>query len=163
MRVSLIVAMAKNRVIGINNELPWHLPADLKHFKALTTGNPILMGRKTFDSIGRPLPGRRNIVLTRNSDWQAEGVETVSDLADCLDSCRDTVGELFIIGGEQIYGLAFPFADRIYLTEVDLTPEGDAYFPEFAGADWQQVSEDPHAAEGGKPAYSFKVFDRIKA
>lgn len=160
-RVSLIVAMAKDRVIGKENGLPWHLPADLKYFKATTMGKPIVMGRKTFESIGRPLPGRKNIVITRNPEWQAEGITVCASLADARHQCVDA-DEVMIIGGAQIYAATLPSVDRVYLTEVDTIVEGgDAYFPAIDESEWHEVSRETHGPEGDVPGYSFIVLDRI--
>lgn len=160
MALSLIVAMAKDRAIGRDNDLPWHLPADLKYFKSVTMGKPIVMGRKTYDSIGRPLPGRRNIVITRNADWQADGVDVVSSLAEAKELALGH-DEAMIIGGAQIYAQALEYVDRLYITEVDLlVPDADAHFPEFASENWTEVSRETHPAEGGKPGYSFVVYER---
>jgi dihydrofolate reductase len=127
--IALIVAMDRQRAIGKAGALPWHLPADLKHFKALTIGHSILMGRKTFDSIGKPLPGRKNLVLTRQRNWQHPGVHAVTDIDAAIASCS---GELWVIGGAEIYALALPLADRVELTEIDTTVAGaDTWFPEL--------------------------------
>ena len=164
MTVSLIVAMSKNRVIGADGGMPWHLPADLKYFKATTLGKPIIMGRKTFDSIGRPLPGRRNIVITRNSDWHYDGVDVVAtiDAAVALASAADETGEIMITGGAQIYAQAMPQVDRMYITEITAELEGDTYFPEFRRQEWAEVSRESHAAVDDKPAYAFVVYERRK-
>lgn len=160
MTLSIIVAMAENRAIGKDNDLPWHLPADLKYFKATTMGKPIIMGRKTFDSIGRPLPGRRNIVITRNTGWAADGVEVAPSVAEAREMVASEE-EAMIIGGAQIYALALDLVDRLYVTEVGLSVEdADAFFPDLSEGDWSCVSRDKHAAEGDKPAYSFVVYDR---
>ncbi|MBM6552122.1 type 3 dihydrofolate reductase [Marinomonas ostreistagni] len=165
--LSLIVAMSTNRVIGINNALPWHLPNDLKYFKQVTMGKPIIMGRNTFESIGRPLPGRRNIVITRNPDYQAEGIDVVSSLEAAIqlgeDICLiDGHEEVMVIGGAQIYELTLPQADRLYITHVDAEVEGDAFFPEV---DWQQyrkAGEEAFAAEGPNPYdYRFSVYEKV--
>lgn len=158
--ISMIVAMGENRLIGRDNDLPWHIPADLKFFKATTMGKPMIMGRKTFDSIGRPLPGRRTIVVTRNPDWACEGVEVASSLDDAL-KLAEGADEVMIVGGAQIYAQALAKADRLYVTEVALSLEGDAYFPEINDAEWGVVSRENHEAEGKNPAYSFVVYDRI--
>lgn len=131
--LSLIVAMSRNRVIGHQNQLPWHLPEDLKHFKATTMGNPIIMGRKTFESIGRPLPGRENIVVTRNPAYREEGVIVVHSLAEAIKACGDR--DAFVIGGAQLYQDALPLADRLYVTLIDQDFAGDTYFPEI---DWEK-------------------------
>ena len=146
MKLSLIVAVSRNGVIGLNNQLPWHLPEDLKYFKSVTTGKPIVMGRKTYDSIGRPLPGRTNIVITRDASWSAPGVEVAQTLETALElgaTACDAAGaeEIMVIGGEQIYRMTLPVADRLYLTQVDAEVEGDAYFPEVDSACWTQVDE----------------------
>lgn len=132
----LIAAVAKNRAIGLDNQLLWRLPDDLKRFKTLTMGHPILMGRKTFESLGRVLPGRRHLVLSRNPDWRAEGVEVFANMEEALASCVD-IEKVYVIGGEQIYRLSLPFADVLELTEVDDAPVGDAFFPELVAKEWQ--------------------------
>jgi len=135
--ISLIVAHDKNRVIGYENKMPWHLPGDLQYFKEMTMGKPIIMGRKTFESIGRPLPGRRNIVISRNERYNADGIEVVSSLDEALQLTKDDV-EVMIIGGEQIFRIALPLAQRLYITEIHNEFKGDTYFPEYEG--WQLVS-----------------------
>jgi dihydrofolate reductase len=133
-RVVLVAAVARNGVIGHDGDLPWRIPEDLKHFKTLTLGGTLVMGRKTYDSIGRPLPGRRTIVVTRQRDWSADGVETALSLDEALALAGD-VEEVFIVGGAEIYRQAMPFADVIELTEVDQDPDGDTHFPQLpAGA-----------------------------
>jgi dihydrofolate reductase len=166
MKISLIVAVSRNGVIGIDNQLPWHLPEDLKYFKSVTMGKPIIMGRKTFDSIGRPLPGRTNIVITRDSSWQVDGVEVARTLAQAMTlgqlACAQAdVDEAMVIGGEQIYRMTLPAADRLYLTEVQAEVEGDAFFPEFDTKDWHQVSEQLPEVTDTHP-YRFIVLERIK-
>ena len=142
MKLSLIVAMSNNGVIGIDNTLPWHLPEDLKYFKQVTMGKPIIMGRKTYDSIGRPLPGRLNIVITRDDRWTAEGVSVVHSLEQALALAAQQPGdEAMVIGGEQIYRLALPMAQRLYLTRVDADIDGDAFFPSIDERQWVQVQE----------------------
>ncbi|WP_417465101.1 dihydrofolate reductase [Kordiimonas sp.] len=158
--ISMIVAMGENRLIGRDNGLPWHLPADLKFFKATTMGKPMIMGRKTFDSIGRPLPGRRTIVVTRNADWSHEGVEVAPSLDDAFKFAEGE-DEVMVVGGAQIYKQALAKADRLYVTEVALSPEGDAYFPEISDAEWGVASRESHPAEADTPAYSFVTYDRI--
>lgn len=131
MLISLIVAMAENRVIGRDNQMPWHLPADLRHFKSVTLGKPVIMGRKTFESIGRPLPGRRNLVISRNTEWQADGVETVNSL-DAALALVNAHDEVMIIGGGQLYRDALPLAHRLYLTHIELNvDDADTWFPDF--------------------------------
>jgi len=133
--VSLVVAMARNRVIGRNNALPWRLSEDLKRFNAITMGKPILMGRKTFESIGKPLPGRANLVLTRDRAWQANGVLTVGSVDEAIDRSR-RAPELAVIGGAEVYRLALPATDIIYLTRVEADIEGDTRFPEIDPGEW---------------------------
>jgi len=166
MKRSMIVAMAENRVIGINNNLPWYLPNDLKYFKQVTMGKPILMGRKTYESIGKPLPGRTNIVITRNESWQANGVKVVHSLEDAFSLANSIVeidgqDEMMVIGGDQIYQTSLPAIDRIYLTKVHAEVDGDAYFPELDWSEWKEVAREDFKAEGPNPYdYSFIVFDR---
>lgn len=140
-RIELVVAAARNGVIGRDNGLPWRLPEDLKRFKALTMGHPILMGRKTFASIGKPLPGRKNIVLTRDASFEPEGVCVVHSWDDALLAADGLT--LMVIGGAEIYALALPQADRIHLTEVDADVEGDAHFPSLDGR-WREVAREVH-------------------
>ncbi len=164
--LSIIVAAARNGVIGRNNALPWHLPEDLRYFKQVTMGKPIVMGRKTFESIGRPLPGRTNIVVTRQADYSPEGVRVVASLEQALALAEDIAlidgsEELMVIGGAEIYAAALPLAKRLYLTEVDAEVEGDAYLPAVDWAQWTEVSRQRHAAEGSNPhPYSFVVYER---
>jgi len=158
--VSIIAAMDRNRLIGSNNQLPWHLPADLGHFKQVTMGKPIIMGRKTYESIGRALPGRTNIVLTRSSDFNAEGVLTANTLEQALDyvSAED---EVMIIGGSAIYELTLPRADRLYLTYVENSFEGDAWFPDFDLEQWHIIASEEHSAdEKNSSAYRFVTYAR---
>jgi dihydrofolate reductase len=145
--VSLIVAMAQNGVIGRDNTLPWRLPKDLKRFKASTLGKPILMGRKTFESIGRPLPGRPNLVLTRDRFWDAEGVTVVHSVEEALTHSGGC-DELVAIGGAEIYRLILPFARRIYLTHVHADVPGDTFFPDFDPTQWADVECSMHPADG---------------
>lgn len=160
MKVSLIVAMADNNAIGVDNQLPWHLPADLKYFKAVTMGKPIIMGRKTFESIGRPLPGRQNIVITRNQDWSSDGVTIVRSTEQAV-AAASPVDEVMVIGGAEIYRAMLPSVNKLYVTEVALSVEGDAFFPNIDPAEWQEVSREPHAAEADKPAYAFVTYERV--
>ena len=155
MIISIIVAMARNRVIGKNNRLPWHLPADLKHFKETTMGHPIIMGRKTYESIGRPLPGRTNIVVTRNPEFRAEGCTVVHSLEEALRAAEEAE-EVFVIGGATLYREALPIANRIYLTLVEADIEGDTLFPEIDSDSWEEVHCETHPSDERNPyAYSF--------
>jgi len=141
MILTLIAAMAKNRVIGNQGKIPWQLPEDMAHFKESTWGHPILMGRKTFDSIGKPLPGRKNIVITRNASWKREGVSVVHSLEEALSLCQSEM-EAFVIGGAEIYAQAYPRADRLLFTLIEQEMEGDAFFPDFPiEKDFQIASE----------------------
>jgi len=142
--ISLVVAMTENRVIGIENRLPWHIPEDLKRFKKITSGHPIIMGRKTFESIGRPLPNRTNIVITRNKDYRAEGVVSCFSLEEAIEWAGRApgAGEIFVIGGGEIFKQALPKADRIYLTIVEWPFEGDAFFPAFDEKKFREVSQE---------------------
>lgn len=146
MLLSLIAAMAQDRVIGKDNAMPWHLPADLRHFKAVTLGKPVVMGRRTFESIGRPLPGRRNIVISRNPQWQAEGVEVATSLDAALALLTDCE-EAMIIGGGQLYAEALPRADRLYLTYIDAQLNGDTHFPDYLSLGWQELERSTHPAD----------------
>lgn len=157
--MSLIVAVAANGVIGRDGDLPWRIPADLGFFKQTTMGKPIVMGRKTWDSIGRPLPGRNNIVLTRDQSFQAEGATVVADLEAALAAAGDAP-EVMIIGGAQIYAIALPHAERVYLTEVHAAPEGDTRLPEFSSDEWREIAREDHEAEGETPAFSFVTLER---
>ena len=145
-QLALVVAMARNGVIGRGNALPWHLPDDLRHFKALTLGKPILMGRKTFAAIGRPLPGRDNLVLTREHEWRADGVSTVHSLDEALERAQ-RASELMVIGGAEVYRLTLPLAQRIYLTEVLADVQGDTFFPPLDVADWRELQSTSHPAD----------------
>jgi dihydrofolate reductase len=148
MRISIIAAMADNGVIGRDGHLPWHLKADLQRFKRLTMGHTIIMGRKTWESIGRPLPGRRMVVITRQSGYQADGVQVAGCLDDALALARAAGDEeAFIIGGAEIYRLALPLADRLYLTRVLVPVDGDTTFPEFDASRWRLVESEQHPAD----------------
>ncbi|MBW2472126.1 MAG: type 3 dihydrofolate reductase, partial [Deltaproteobacteria bacterium] len=146
MRISLIVAMAENRVIGRDNQLPWRIPADLKHFKALTMGKPIIMGRKTYESIGRPLPGRDNIVITGDTSYRAEGCQVVHTLEEALRSAGGAE-EAMIIGGATLYRQTLKDADRLYLTLVKAQPEGDTWFPKIEPQEWREIRREVHRAD----------------
>ncbi|WP_156970630.1 dihydrofolate reductase [Andreprevotia chitinilytica] len=158
MRLALISAVGQNGVIGIDNKLPWHLPEDLKRFKALTMGSPMLMGRKTFESLPGLLPGRRHLVVSRNADWQAAGAEVFPSIEAAAAACKD-VETLFVIGGGEIYRQALPLADALYLTEVALSPEGDAYFPAFDRNDWQETERDEQVSAKGV-AFAYVTYQR---
>tara|TARA_Y100000782_G_scaffold20848_1_gene22252 strand:- start:2441 stop:2944 length:504 start_codon:yes stop_codon:yes gene_type:complete len=166
-KLAIIVAQDKNRAIGIENKLPWHLPEDLRYFKRVTMGKPIIMGRNTFDSIGRPLPGRVNIVVSRQEGYSPEGVKVVNSLEAATELAEsicliDGVDEAMIIGGAQIYSQAIGVADRLYLTEVDAEINGDAWFPEFDRSAWNEIGRENFLAEGPNPYnYSFIVLDKI--
>lgn len=139
--VSIIVAIARNRVIGCENKLIWHISEDLKHFKAVTTGHPVIMGRKTFESIGKPLPGRINVIITRNSSYAPEGCRTASSLDEAL-GMFPAEEEVFIIGGGEIYGQALPTANKLYITEIDADFDGDTLFPEWNKKEWKEISRE---------------------
>jgi dihydrofolate reductase len=162
MHISILAAVAENGVIGRDGRLPWHLGDDLKRFKRLTMGHTIVMGRKTWESIGRPLKGRRMVVITRQTDYRAEGVEVMSGLDRALEVAA-TVGEeqVFVIGGGEIYRLALPRADRLYITRVHANVEGDAYFPELDANAWRMVESDAHAAndENDHP-FTFETYEQ---
>ena len=142
-RITLIAAVARNGVIGRRGALPWHLPDELAHFKATTMGHPLVMGRTTFEAIGRVLPGRRTIVVTRDLHWQHPGVETAHSFAEAV-SLAGPADEVFVAGGAQIYAEAMPYAHRMVITEVDDEPEGDTWFPSWARADWREESREAH-------------------
>lgn len=160
--ISLIVAVAENGVIGHAGDLPWRIPADLKFFKETTMGKPIVMGRKTWQSIGRPLPGRDNIVITRDGDFQAPGAKVVLSVNAAVEAAG-AAPEIMIIGGAQIYAAALPLAHRVYLTEVHASPLGDTHLPDFASADWREVAREDHEADGDLPGFSFVTLERIVA
>lgn len=152
----MIAAMANNRVIGLDNKMPWHLPADLQHFKKVTTGKPVIMGRKTFESIGRPLPGRRNIIITRNSEYTAQGIEVVTT-PDAALKLVATAEEVMIIGGGNIYEQFLPKAERLYLTFIDLDVKGDTQFPDYNKvANWYVKEEqENHPDDKNLSSYKF--------
>ncbi len=144
--VCIIVAAAENNAIGKDNQLLWHLPDDLKFFKQTTSGFTVIMGRKTFESFGKPLRNRRNIIITRQGDYHAEGTETVHSLEAALEQCSEE-GRVFIIGGAEIYGQALPLTDELYLTRVHAAPEGDTYFPEVDLSEWELLWQEAHPAD----------------
>lgn len=164
MILSAIVATAKNNVIGKDNDIPWYLPADLKYFKKITIGHHIIMGRKCYESIGRPLPKRTNVVVTRNPFFIATGCLIAHNVAEAVALAEaNGESEVFIIGGGQIYEIAMPYIDRLYLTEVDLSVEGDIFFPEIDENLWKLTSEEKHSAdEKNEHNYTFKILERIK-
>ncbi len=167
MKICLIAALAQNRVVGINNQLPWHLPEDLKYFRRTTTGKTVIMGRKTYESIGRPLPNRSNIVVSANPECKIEHVQVVNSLGAALElaeniSLINGVDEIMVIGGATLYAAALPMADRLYLTHVHAEVEGDAYFPEVDFSAWREITREDFAASENNPyAYSFVVYDKI--
>ena len=158
-RISLIAAVARNAVIGRDNALIWHIPADLAHFKKITHGHPIVMGRHTWESIGRALPGRRNIVITRQERYAATGAETAASLAQALELCAEAP-EVFVIGGALVYAEALPLAHRLWLTEIDAAPGGHVRFPEGPREAFEQVSREHHDAQGSLPAFDFVLYER---
>ena len=166
MRVSLIWAMADNGVIGLNNGLPWRLPVDMKHFMTTTLGKPVVMGRKTLESMKSPLPGRTNIVLTRDPNWQRDGVLLVRDMPAAMALAEqqgliDGVDEVMVIGGAEIYALALPMAERLYVTRVNAQPAGDVYFPPIDLGAWRLLSQQQHAAdERHSAACLIEVYER---
>ena len=155
--ISFIVAHDKNRVIGYQNGMPWHLPGELKYFKEMTMGKPVVMGRKTFESIGRPLPGRRNIVITRNADYHVEGIEVVSSLEKALELAKEAP-EIMIIGGAQIFEQAMPLADKLYVTIIDHEFPGDTYFPNYEG--WKKTAEQPPIVTPEGYRYQYCIFEK---
>ncbi|MDR5864089.1 dihydrofolate reductase [Halomonas campisalis] len=163
--IAMIAALSRNRVIGVDNQLPWYLPEDLKFFKRMTQAKPLVMGRKTFASIGRPLPGRLNIVVTRDPDFHHDGVRVCHDLAAALaladqQATIDAAEEIMVMGGGEIYAQALPYASRLYLTEVDIEVQGDARFPALDDAEWEEVQRVPGSPAEGQPAYDFVEYRR---
>jgi dihydrofolate reductase len=162
MIVSLLVAASENNVIGKDNQLPWHLPNDLKYFKNLTWGMPILMGRKTFDSIGKPLPGRKSIVITRNKDWQEEGVAVVHSIEEAIQKAESFgVKEIFVIGGAEIFKTSLTTADRLYLTRIHHPFDGDVYFPKVSPDEWELTSSRFCEADEKNPFnHTYQVWEK---
>lgn len=160
MKLTIVVAFAKNRVIGIDNKLPWNIPADLKHFREVTTGKPVLMGRKTFESIGRPLPNRKNIIVTRDLMWDADGVRIAANIEDAIYIAAEEHDECMIIGGAMVYEQCLPYVHAMELTLIDDFPAGDAYFPSFSWDDFNEVSREDIPKDGDTPAYSFVRLER---
>lgn len=160
--INIVVAKASNNVIGAKNDLIWHLPNDLKHFKSLTSGHPIIMGRKTFESLGRPLPNRTNIVVTRDQNWNAEDIEIASSLQKAIEAAKKIDDDIYIIGGGNIYKQAIEFTDVLYITEVHHEFDGDTYFPEIDSDEWEEVErEDFKKDEKHLYAYSFVTYKKI--
>ena len=162
--IVFIVAVADNGVIGLDNAMPWHLRSDLKRFKATTIGKPVVMGRKTFESIGRPLPGRRNLVISRNAGFTAPGIEVFSSIEDALTTLTEgeAPAELMVIGGGHLYAQLLPRADRLYLTHIDLVAEGDTRFPEYEGPQWRCIEQETHQPDARNPhSYRFETLERI--
>lgn len=166
MRIALIWAMSENRVIGRDNQLPWYLPNDLQYFKRVTSGKPVIMGRKTYDSIGKPLPNRTNIIITRDPNYQAEGCQVVHSLDDAISLAQAQVAagggdEVIVMGGAEIYAQALPLADRLYVTLVHAHVAGDAEFPAIDFDAWREIARQDYSAEGPNPYdYSFVVYER---
>lgn len=156
MIISIIVAMSENRVIGRNNQLPWHLPGDLKHFKSVTWGKPILMGRLTYESIGRPLPGRTNIVLTHDPSYMAPGCVVVNSFEHAMNAAKG-FDELMVIGGARVFEKMLPMADRLYLTQIHATVEGDTFFPEWESNQWV-ACEKNHFSANDHQRYAYSIY-----
>lgn len=157
--LTLVAAMARNRAIGLDGAMPWHLPAELRHFKRVTMGKPIVMGRKTWESIGRVLPGRQNIVVTRNASYRAEGCDMAASLDEAVAMAIGS--EVMIIGGGQLYAEALPHADRMVLTLVDCEPEADTWFPRWRAEDWQQVSSREETSDDSNP-FDYRVIELLR-
>ncbi|MCK0715510.1 dihydrofolate reductase [Chromohalobacter sarecensis] len=163
--IALVAAMSRERVIGVDNKMPWHLPEDLKFFKRVTMNKPLVMGRKTFESIGKPLPGRLNIVVTRDRGYFHDGISVCHDLASALEMADgqaiiEGVEDICVIGGGEIFAAALPCATRLYLTEVDVAVDGDAWFPAFDTTHWQETQRVPGQGGDGKPDYAFVHYER---
>ena len=158
--ITIIAAVAANRAIGLRGEMPWHLPDELRHFKKMTLGKPVIMGRKTHESIGMVLPGRQNIVVTRNAGYTSAGVEVVNSLEDALDTGPGH--ELMVIGGGELYRLTMPLASRLLLTVVDCEPEADTYFPDWRNGDWELVGAVAHKADD-RHAHAFELQEWLRA
>ncbi|MEH7224390.1 dihydrofolate reductase [Bacillus sp. JJ1566] len=159
--ISLLVAMDKNQLIGRDNDLPWRLPADLAYFKRVTMGHPIIMGRKTYDSIGRPLPGRENIIVTRDTSYTAEGCKVIHSIDEIVKMNEEIDQELFVIGGAEIFKAILPYSDRLYITEIEEEFEGDTYFPAFDKSLWKIISEEKGIRDEKNPYdYTFLVYEK---
>ncbi len=160
-RISIIVAMAQNRTIGINNSLPWRCPEDLRHFKALTMGHHMIMGRKTFDSIGKPLPGRTSVVVSRNPSLEIEGCIVAHSLGDAIAACAGDT-EIFVVGGADLYAQALPLVNKLYVTEIRQSIEGDAHFPEFEKKQWREIAREQHSQDQPQPLeYHFVTYEKL--
>jgi dihydrofolate reductase len=158
-RLSIIVAMARNRVIGVDNRLPWHIPGELKYFKQLTMGHHIIMGRKTYESIGRPLPGRVTVIVTRDTRYSQEGCLVAHSLEEAIRLAEGDE-EVFFVGGDSLYRQALPLVDRLYITEIQADFEGDAHFPEFDCGIWSEASRSPQVTDDGL-GFDYVVYDRV--
>lgn len=162
--ITLIAAMGKNREIGFKGKLPWDLPSELNHFRETTRGCPVIMGRRTHESIGRPLPGRKNIIITRDPSYSAEGCVTVGTIEDALAAAKDGDKEIFVIGGTEIFKLAFPYAQKMILTFVDASPEADTYFPEFDESEWREIKRSLHQKDSENPHdFTIKTYEKKTA
>lgn len=157
-RLSVIVAIAKDGVIGVDNTLPWHLPEDLKRFRALTMGHHIIMGRKTYDSLGRLLPGRTTVIVTRNVDYQIEGALVANSLEQAIALCGND-DEVFLIGGAELYQAGLGLADKLYITEIDLAVAGDAHFPQLPVGQWKEAAREAHVSEKGLQ-FNYVTYER---
>jgi dihydrofolate reductase len=157
-KLSVIVAIAKEGVIGVDNTLPWHLPEDLKRFRALTMGHHIIMGRKTYDSLGRLLPGRTMVIVTRNRDYQIEGALIANSLEQAIALCHND-DEVFLIGGAELYQAGLGLADKLYITEIDLAVVGDAHFPQLPIEQWRETAREAHVSEKGLK-FSYVTYER---
>ncbi len=165
MKISLIVAASENNVIGKDNDLLWSLPDDLQFFKETTEGHPIILGRKNYEAIGRALPNRRNIIVSRQEDLEVDGCEVTSSVEEAIELAKETENEeIFITGGGEIYRLALPLANRIYLTRVHAEIEGDVFFPELSEEEWEEVDRKEHPAdEKHEYAFTFLIYDRVSS
>jgi dihydrofolate reductase len=161
LRISLIAAVARNGVIGRDGKIPWRLPGDLPRFKRITLGHPVIMGRKTWLSLGKPLPGRRNIVISRTPELELEGAEVFASLAEAIESCASAT-EVFVIGGTEVYREVLPLAQRLLLTEIDADIEGDASFPPFDRGEWRETRREHHPASADNPlSFSYVDYERV--
>jgi dihydrofolate reductase len=161
--ISIIAAIGKNNELGKKNELLWSLPADMKHFKETTSGHTVIMGQKTYESIGRPLPNRKNIVLTKDANFKADGVQISNSLEDTLNSLKNSEEEVFVIGGGQIYKQSLDYADKLYITHVDMEDkDADTFFPEIIPILWNEVSHEEHKKDDKNPYnYTFSVYEKF--